>query len=137
MAKILIVDDDSEVRRVVSEILENEGYEIREAENGIIALDILKREKFDLVLLDVMMPEIDGWGVAKKIKSDPLLKDTIVCMLTVKNTPLDTLMSIEHSKADWHISKPTTKKKILETVKWLLEKKEKEKREKDKGLLQV
>lgn len=136
MVKILIVDDDAEVRRIVSEILEGEGYETKQAENGIKALEMLKEENFDLVLLDVMMPEIDGWEIAKRIKSDPLLKHTIVCMLTVKNTPLDTLMSIEHSKADWHISKPTTKKKIIETVRWLLEKKEKETGEKDKGLLQ-
>jgi len=125
MAKILVVDDEKDVRALVRAVLEKKGHEIDEAENGFKAMEKLREKAFDLVLLDIMMPDLDGWKVAKTIKDDPSLKDTIVCMLTVKSSTLDALMSLDYAKADWHLNKPVTKERLNETVEKLLSKKKK------------
>lgn len=129
MVKILVVDDEKDVRTLVRSVLEKGGYEISEAESGSKAVESLRNGSFDLVLLDVMMPEVDGWKVAKMIKEDPRLKDTVVCMLTVKSSTLDALMSLDYAKADWHLNKPITKERLIQTVDWLLQQRKK------KGLL--
>jgi CheY-like chemotaxis protein len=63
---------------------------------------------------------MDGWDVARKVKSDETLKDIIICMLTVKTSPDDILTSFESAKADWHVDKPVSIKKFIEIVDWLL-----------------
>jgi CheY-like chemotaxis protein len=117
----MIVDDNEMIRKVIRATLEEEGYEVIEAERGQECLNFLwKRELPDLVLLDVMMPEMDGWEVARRIKSNEKLRDVIVCMLTAKDSTLDALMSIESAHANWHLNKPISKKNLISTVKWLL-----------------
>ena len=68
MAKILIVDDEMNIRLVVKEYAEFEGYEVREAENGMQAIDMVKNEDFDLIIMDVMMPELDGFSACTEIR---------------------------------------------------------------------
>ena len=65
--KILVVDDEEDVRITVKTILEQQGYLVQEAENGKVALNLIEKQKFDLILLDVMMPEMSGWDVSTKI----------------------------------------------------------------------
>ncbi len=117
----MIVDDDEQLRMVIRSILEQEGYKVVEAESGQESLDLLKAgEAPDLVLMDVMMPEMDGWEACRKIKEDEDLKDTLVAMLTLKTQDADKMQSLVHATADWHIDKPIDKKKFLKTVKWIL-----------------
>ncbi|RMF89961.1 MAG: response regulator [Methanobacteriota archaeon] len=121
LTRIMVVDDDPNIRNLVRTILEHEGYEVVEAENGRACLDMLhKGERPDLILLDVMMPEMDGWEVSRRIKGDEELSSIPVCMLTAKSTTMDALMSLESAHADWHINKPISKKLLLEGVGWLL-----------------
>lgn len=120
--KILVVDDNPEVRSTIRMILEKEGHKVAEAVNGPKALEIVRAEKPDLILLDVMMPEVDGWKVAKTIKEDPMLKDIKICMLTVKSSTLDALMSLDYAHADWHLSKPVDRKELLRVINELLSK---------------
>lgn len=68
MAKIMIVDDERDIRSLVREMLEKEGYEVSEASAGEECLDRVKEEKPDLILLDIMMPTLDGWEVSKKTR---------------------------------------------------------------------
>ena len=68
MNKILVVDDEVNIRLVVKEYAEFEGYEVREAENGMQAIEMVKNEDFDLIIMDVMMPKLDGYSVCKEIK---------------------------------------------------------------------
>jgi CheY-like chemotaxis protein len=117
----MIVDDDEQLRIVIRSILEHEGYNVVEAESGQESLDLLKAgEAPDLVLMDVMMPEMDGWEACRKIKEDEDLKDTLVAMLTLKTQDADKMESLVRATADWHIDKPIDKKKFLKTVKWIL-----------------
>ncbi len=120
MIKIMVVDDEPDIIYLVSKILKGEGYEVVSARSGDEALKILKKEKPTLILLDVMMPGLDGWETCKRIKDDPALKNITVAMLTVKSEDEDKVQSFDYAIADWHIAKPIEKEKFVRTVKWLL-----------------
>jgi CheY-like chemotaxis protein len=121
MAKIMVVDDEPDIRTIIRKVLENEGHEVTEAEDGEMCLKLLSEyESPDILFLDVMMPGMDGWDVARKVKADETLKDIIICMLTAKTSSDDILTSFESAKADWHVDKPVSIKKFVEIVDWLL-----------------
>ena len=122
MAKILIVDDEEKIRYIVRRMLEGEGYEVLEAEGGKECLEVLKSEKPDLILMDVMMPEMEGWEAAAAVKKDESNKGIIISMLTVKSEDEDKIKSLDEASADWHIAKPVKRDKLLQTVGWLLTK---------------
>lgn len=119
MAKILIVDDDPDFLLVCHTVLKEAGYQVMEAANGQIALDMMREEKPDLVLLDVMMSSIlEGVDVSKEMESDPDLKDVPVVMVSSIATteyasefPNDEAIPIEA----W-ISKPIQPAVLLRTV---------------------
>lgn len=121
MKKILVIDDEPDIVFLIKLILEKEGYKVIEANSGSEGLELVKKEKPDLVLLDVMMPDMLGWEVSKKIKADKELRKIPVAMLTVKSAAEDKLKSLEEAGADWHIAKPIDREKLLNTVAWLLE----------------
>ncbi len=120
MVKIMVVDDEPDIIHLVSLMLKGEGYDVVSAQRGEEALKLLMKEKPKLILLDVMMPGLDGWETCKRIKEDPTLKDSLVAMLTVKSEDKHKVHSLDYAIADWHISKPIEKDKFLKTVKWLL-----------------
>ncbi len=122
MAKILLVDDNQDVLFVAKGALMSEGHEITVALDGEECLEILQNKTFDLILLDVMMPGINGWDVCKKIKSDPKTRDIPVAMFTVKNTEEDLVRSIEYAHSDAHINKPYHNTELLSAVERLLKK---------------
>jgi CheY-like chemotaxis protein len=121
MSKIMIVDDEDNVRYVVKRMLEEDGHEVLEASNGNECLEKLEEERPDLILLDVMMPGLDGWEVCKRIKEDEKTKDITVAMLTVKSQNEDKITSFDDAGADWHINKPFKEERLIRTVNWLLE----------------
>jgi CheY-like chemotaxis protein len=121
MKKILVIDDEPDIVFLIKLILEKEGYRVIEANSGSEGLELAKKEKPDLILLDVMMPDMLGWEVSKKIKSDKELQKIPVAMLTVKSAAEDKLKSLEEARADWHIAKPIDRDKLISTVAWLLE----------------
>ncbi len=120
MKKILVVDDEPDIVFLVQKILKNGGYDVAGATSGQEALDKIKAERPDLVLLDVMMPGMDGWEACKKIKEDDDTKDIMVAMLTVKSEDEDKIQSFDYAIADWHIAKPIDRAKFSKTVEWLL-----------------
>ena len=81
-ASVLIVDDDPVTRLMLSGSLERQGHQVRTAEDGAQALDLLRVERFDVVLLDVLMPQMDGYGVLEQLKADPALRHIPVVMVT-------------------------------------------------------
>lgn len=119
--KVLVVDDEDDIRMLVRRALVDAGLEVYEAAGGKEALDKIKDIKPDLVLLDVMMPDIDGWEVCRKIKENADTRDITVSMLTVKARDKDKVRSFDYAFADWHIPKPIDMQKLSKTVLWLLE----------------
>ncbi|MFQ6137040.1 MAG: response regulator [Candidatus Hydrothermarchaeales archaeon] len=117
MTKIMIVDDEADIRLVVRGILEKEGYEVTEASGGKECLEMLKHDKPDLIILDIMMPEVDGWQVLKKIRGDVELDYTPVIMLTVKPLTDKTFQKRYIERLTDYISKPFTRERLLSSVK--------------------
>ncbi len=120
MSKILIIDDEPEIRVLTRIMLENAGYKVAEASNGEEGLELIRKTKFTLVLLDVMMPDLYGWEVCKKIKEDPELKEIPVVLFTVVSVEERLFNKIEKCGADAVVNKPFDKKELLETVEKLL-----------------
>lgn len=121
MSKILVVDDEPKIRFIVRKMLEKEGHKVAEAKDGAECLEMVKAERPDLILLDVMMPGMDGWDVCRRIKTDEATKTITVAMLTVKSKDEDKVKSFDEALADWHVVKPFTGKTLSRTVQWLLE----------------
>ena len=121
MAKrILVVDDDENILNLEKTILEQKGFDVIGAAGGAEALTLLGQRTFDLVLLDVMMPEVDGFTVCRKIKEDPRLKDVPVIFLTAKGGG-EALAEGFESGAGMYINKPFTANKLLTIVNTMLE----------------
>lgn len=120
MSKIMVVDDNERILQVLDTALKREGYEVMLADSGEKCLEAIKNEKPDLILMDVMMPELDGWKTVEKIKKDESNKDIIICMLTVKSMEKDKDKSIIEVGADYHFSKPIDNNELLGTISTLL-----------------
>lgn len=116
-AKILIVEDEEHINRLIELVLISDGYyKIIKAFDGSEALTLIKEEKPDLVLLDVMLPELDGFSVCRQIKETESLKDIQVIMLTAKKLEEDILKGFENGAVDY-ISKPFSNKILLARIK--------------------
>lgn len=111
MARILVVDDEPEIVSLTKWVLEEAGHEVVEAESGEEGLKILEKDRPDLILLDVIMPEPNGWEVCKKIKTDKNLRDIPVAMFTVRTNRENVKKSMK-SGADAHINKAFVRKEL-------------------------
>ena len=111
--KILVVDDERLIRNVIREYLENEKYEVVEAENGFDALRVLETNKVDLIILDIMMPRMDGFETLKEIRKT---KDTPVIMLSAMKEEEDKLSSFNLGVDDY-ITKPFSVRELVARVK--------------------
>ena len=116
----MVVDDNERILQVLDTALKREGYEVMLVDSGEKCLEAIKNEKPDLILMDVMMPELDGWKTVEKIKKDESNKDIIICMLTVKSMEKDKDKSIVEVGADYHFSKPIDNNELLGTISTLL-----------------
>ena len=117
--KILIVDDEEHIIELLKFNLLNAGYEVLTANNGIDAVKIAKAEKPSLILLDLMLPGLDGFDVCKEIKKDKDMKNTSIIMLTAKGEELDKILGLELG-ADDYITKPFSVRELLARVKAVL-----------------
>jgi len=119
--KILIADDNENIREALTYLLEDEGYKLWLAKDGADTLRKVNEIHPDILFLDIMMPEINGYEVCRTIKSDPVLKKTYVIMLTAKGQVTEQ----ERGKAvgaDEYIVKPFSPMEILTRIKTILEK---------------
>lgn len=111
--KILIVEDEENIRELLRLYLEREGYEIAEAANGVEGMKLWKTEKPDMLLLDVMMPVMDGWAVCKEIRAE---SDISIIMLTAKGETVDRVNGLEMG-ADDYIVKPLEMREVVARVR--------------------
>ena len=114
--RILIVDDDKEVVRLMRAYLEQAGYEVLTAHDGETALHILRREKPDLVLLDLMLPDRDGWDITRLVRGDPGLSKTPIIMLTARVDVTDRIVGLEMG-ADDYVTKPYDPREVVARVR--------------------
>jgi two-component system response regulator VicR len=115
--RVLVVDDEPDNLELIQFVLEGIGFETMVANNGLEALDKINTEKFDLVLLDIMMPDITGWDILKKIKERDA--NTPVIILTAKARNIDKLLGMRVLKADDYVTKPFLKKELIDKVRRL------------------
>ena len=113
---VLVVDDDADVRALVSELLTRAGYEVSEAPNGREALKSLFDERPDLVLLDISMPELDGWATLDRIRE---LSDVPVVMLSALGAELEKVRALR-AGADDYVTKPFGRQELLARVESVL-----------------
>ena len=113
--KILVIEDDKEAARMMELRLRSEGFKVDRASNGKDGLDRIEDEKPDLILLDVMMPILDGHNVCKIIKNTKKTSDIPVIMLTVKNAVGDVDRGFE-AGADFYLNKPFEWDRLMKTI---------------------
>jgi CheY-like chemotaxis protein len=120
--RILVVDDDRDNLGLIHFILEKAGYQVLEANTGTRGIELARREKPDMILLDLAMPELDGWEVARILKSDPLTRGITLVALTVRSLSEDRRRAIE-AGVDGYLNKPINLATFVEDVSRYLEKK--------------
>jgi len=119
--RILIVDDDILVLEALQELFTSSGYEVRVATRGQEALEILDQEQFDLLILDIVMPKMTGFDLAREVrKRDDEMSKVKIIMLTAKTEPRD-LQSEEECRCNLYLTKPIDPGRLKELVKDTLE----------------
>ena len=119
MASILIVDDDEDIRELLKYNLERDNHTVRAVENGLKCLEAVASEKPDLILLDVMMPEMDGIEVCEQLKADETYNSIIICFLTARNEDYSQIAGLE-AGGDDYVSKPIKPKVLISRINALL-----------------
>jgi len=115
-SKILVVDDETYIVELVKFNLEKEGYKVVVANDGLSALETVKSEMPDLIILDIMLPKIDGLEVCRTLKLNPEYKSIPIIMLTAKGEEFDTVLGLEMG-ADDYIKKPFSPREMIARVK--------------------
>ena len=116
MAKILVVDDEAKIREIIKEYAEFEDYEVKEAADGMEAVEMVKKEDFDIIVMDVMMPRLDGFSACKEIQK---IKRTPVIMLSARGEEYDKLFGFEIG-ADDYVVKPFSPKELMARIRAVL-----------------
>lgn len=117
--KILIVDDEKDIVDLVAYNIEREGYSSLKAHDGRTALELIKKHRPDLVILDLMLPGIDGLEVCRLLRKDPATEKIPIIMLTAKSEPVDKIIGLEIG-ADDYLAKPFNVRELLARLKALL-----------------
>ncbi|MFR0778881.1 MAG: response regulator transcription factor [Zhenhengia sp.] len=116
MYKLCIVDDEEKIRALIKKYALFEGYEVKEAENGMQAIEMCQREDFDLVVMDIMMPELDGFSACKKIRE---FSEVPVIMLSARGEEYDKIHGFEIGVDDYMV-KPFSPKELMMRVQAVL-----------------
>jgi len=119
MAKILICDDESGLRAVIKRYAQLDGHEAAEAGNGLEAVEACKKEKFDIIIMDIMMPKMDGFAAVKEIRKT---SDVPIIMLSARGEEYDKVMGFEYGVDDY-VVKPFSSKEIMLRISAILRRK--------------
>jgi DNA-binding response OmpR family regulator len=123
--RILCIEDEPEMIDLIRLILERKGFEVLGAVGGQEGLEAVRREKPDLVLLDLMMPDVDGWEVYRQMKADEDLQDTPVVVVTAKAQSIDKVLGLHIAKVDDYVTKPFGPGDLVESVDRVLKNRDK------------
>ncbi|HEY5156498.1 MAG TPA: response regulator [Anaerolineales bacterium] len=114
--KILCIEDEPEMIDLIRLILSRRGFEIYGANGGKEGLAFIRKDHPDLVLLDLMMPQMDGWEVYQQMKADQATKDIPVIVVTAKAQSIDKVLGLHIAKVDDYITKPFSPQELLASV---------------------
>jgi len=118
--RVVCIEDEPEMIELVQLILGKKGFNVIGANGGIEGLEIVRREKPDLILLDLMMPDMDGWEVFQQIKANPELRRIPVIVVTAKAQSIDKVLGLHIAKVDDYITKPFGPQELMESVEKIL-----------------
>ena len=114
--KILCIEDEEAMIELLRLILERKGFDFCGANGGQEGLDIVREVMPDLILLDLMMPDVDGWAVYRQLKADDELNDIPVIVVTAKAQSIDKVLGLRIARVDDYITKPFATKDLLDSI---------------------
>jgi DNA-binding response OmpR family regulator len=117
--QVLVADDEPDIVTIVEMILRTEGYEVLKATNGLEALELAERHNPDLILLDILMPDMDGWEVLRLLHVDPSTAEIPVAMISAKTGSRAKIASMQEGAVDY-ITKPFDSRELLTKVRAIL-----------------
>ncbi len=118
--RVVCIEDEPEMIDLVRLILGRKGFNVIGANGGIEGLETVRRLRPDLILLDLMMPDMDGWEVYQQVKADPALREIPVVVVTAKAQSIDKVLGLHIAKVDDYITKPFGPQELLESVEKIL-----------------
>jgi DNA-binding response OmpR family regulator len=121
--RIIYIEDEQEMIDLVRLILSRKGYQVKGAIGGQEGLDLVRAESPDLVLLDLMMPDMDGWEVYQQMKAGTATRGIPVIVITAKAQNIDKVLGVHIAKVDDYISKPFSPQQLIESVEKVLNRK--------------
>ncbi len=120
MRKVICIEDDPAMIDLVTLILKNRGFEVYGATSGPQGLELIGTHKPDLVLLDLMMPEMDGWDVYQRMKADEYMRTVPVIVVTAKAQNIDKVLGLNIAKVQDYITKPFSPSELVKSIKRVL-----------------
>ncbi len=118
--RIICIEDEPEMVDLIRLILSRRGFEVSGSQGGQDGLNIVRRELPDLVLLDLMMPDLDGWEVYQQLKADDTTKNIPVIVVTAKSQSIDKVLGLHIAKVEDYIAKPFSPQELIESVEKVL-----------------
>ncbi|RLC74651.1 MAG: DNA-binding response regulator, partial [Chloroflexi bacterium] len=116
---ILVVDDESNIIELAQMYLEQEGFRVQSARDGATALEMVARQPPALMVLDLMLPEVDGWEVCRRVRAGSAAPDLPIIMLTARDDDVDKIVGLELG-ADDYVTKPFNPRELVARVKTIL-----------------
>ena len=121
---VLCIEDEQEMIDLIRLILSRRGFEVLGANGGRQGLEMVRKEHPDLVLLDLMMPDMDGWEVYQQMKADNATKDIPVVIVTAKAQSIDKVLGLHIAKVDDYVAKPFSPQELLTSIETVLSKRQ-------------
>ncbi len=118
--RIVCIEDDPQIIELVRTILGRKGYQVIGAAGGQEGLTLVQVQRPDLILLDLMMPDLDGWEVYRRLKEDPLLAPVPVIVVTARAQDIDRVLGLHVAHVDDYLTKPFTPKQLIDSVERIL-----------------
>lgn len=119
--KIVYIEDDIEMTYLIKMILERKGYEIITTNNGLEGFELVEKERPDLVLLDLMMPEIDGWDIFQQLRSNKKTENIPVIVISAKAQPIDKVLGLQVAKVNNYVGKPFKPQELIDSIEKILD----------------
>lgn len=123
--KVVYIEDDPEMINLVTLILSRRGFLVKGAHGGREGLNLVSLELPDLILLDLMMPDLDGWDLYQQLKANDETRDIPVIVITAKSQPIDRVLGLHIAKVDDYISKPFHPEDLLDSIEKVMKSREK------------